>query len=56
MLSRTRIALFCAAAALAVSPPTLRNGFAIDDIYVLLNDNYISPKATTISPHPEGRR
>jgi hypothetical protein len=22
----------------------------------LLNDNYISPKATTISPHPEGRR
>jgi hypothetical protein len=26
------------------------------DVLSLLNDNYISPKATTISPHPEGRR
>jgi hypothetical protein len=37
MLTRTRIALLCAAAALAVSLPTLRNGFAIDDIYVFLD-------------------
>lgn len=36
MLSRTRIALLCAAAALAVSLPTLRNGFAIDDLYVFV--------------------
>ena len=36
MLTRTRIALLCAAAALAVSLPTLRNGFAIDDIYVFV--------------------
>ena len=37
MLTRTRIALLCAAAALAVSLPTLRNGFAIDDIYVFVD-------------------
>ena len=36
MLTRTRIALLCAVAALAVSLPTLRNGFAIDDIYVFV--------------------
>src|ERR1039457_2941773 len=36
MLTRTRIALLCAAAALAVSLPTLRNGFAIDDTYVFV--------------------
>jgi len=37
MLTRTRIALLCAAAALVVSLPTLRNGFAIDDIYVFVD-------------------
>jgi hypothetical protein len=37
MLTRPRIALLCAAAALAVSLPTLRNGFAIDDIYVFVD-------------------
>jgi hypothetical protein len=37
MLTRTLIALTCAAAALAVSLPTLRNGFAIDDIYVFVD-------------------
>jgi len=37
MLTRTRIGLLCAAAALAVSLPTLRNGFAIDDIYVFVD-------------------
>ena len=37
MLTRTRIALLCATAALAVSLPTLRNGFAIDDIYVFVD-------------------
>jgi hypothetical protein len=34
---RTRIAVLCAAAALAVSLPTLRNGFAIDDVYVFVD-------------------
>jgi protein O-mannosyl-transferase len=37
MLTRTRIALLCAAAALAVTLPALRNGFAIDDIYVFVD-------------------
>jgi hypothetical protein len=37
LLNRTRIAVLCAAAALAVSLPTLRNGFAIDDIYVFVD-------------------
>ncbi len=37
MTTRTRIAFFCAAAALAVSLPTLRNGFAIDDLYVFVD-------------------
>lgn len=37
MLTRPRIALCCAAAAMAVSLPTLRNGFAIDDIYVFVD-------------------
>jgi len=37
LLSRNRIALLCAAAALAVSLPTLRNGFAIDDIHVFVD-------------------
>jgi hypothetical protein len=37
LLSRNRIALLCAAAALAVCLPTLRNGFAIDDIYVFVD-------------------
>ena len=37
LLSRTRIAVLCAAAALVVSLPTLRNGFAIDDIYVFVD-------------------
>jgi len=36
-LSSRRIALLCAAAALAVSLPTLRNGFAIDDIHVFVD-------------------
>jgi len=36
MLTRARIALLCAAAALAVTLPTLRNGFAIDDVYVFV--------------------
>jgi hypothetical protein len=37
MLTRARIALLCAVAALAVSLPTLRNGFAIDDLYVFVD-------------------
>lgn len=37
LLSRARIAVLCAAAALAVSLPSLRNGFAIDDIYVFVD-------------------
>lgn len=37
MLTRYRIALFCVAAALAVTLPTLRNGFAIDDVYVFID-------------------
>ncbi len=37
MLTRTRIALVAVAAALAVGLPTLRNGFAIDDIYVFVD-------------------
>ena len=37
MLSRTRVSVLCAAAALGVSLPTLRNGFAIDDIYVFVD-------------------
>lgn len=37
MLTRARILLFCTAAALAVGLPTLRNGFAIDDIYVFVD-------------------
>jgi protein O-mannosyl-transferase len=37
LLNRTRIAVLCAAAALAVSLPALRNGFAIDDIYVFVD-------------------
>ena len=37
MLTRTRIALLCAAAALTVSLPSLRNGFAIDDLYVFVD-------------------
>jgi protein O-mannosyl-transferase len=36
MLTRTRIALLCAVAALAVSLPILRNEFAIDDIYIFV--------------------
>jgi protein O-mannosyl-transferase len=36
-LTRTRIAVLCAAAALAVSLPTLGNGFAIDDIHVFVD-------------------
>jgi len=36
-LDRRRIALACALAALAVALPTLRNGFAIDDFYVFVN-------------------
>jgi len=36
MLTRTRIAVLSASAALAVSLPTLGNGFAIDDIYVFV--------------------
>jgi hypothetical protein len=35
-LSPARIALLCAVAALAVSLPTMRNGFAIDDIAVFV--------------------
>ena len=37
LLTRYRVALFCVAAALAVTLPTLRNGFAIDDVYVFLD-------------------
>ena len=36
MPTRTRIALLCAALALAVSLPALRNDFAIDDLYVFV--------------------
>jgi uncharacterized membrane protein (UPF0136 family) len=37
LLTRYRIVLFCVAAALAVTLPTLRNGFAIDDVYVFID-------------------
>ena len=37
MLTRTRIAVLSAVAALAVSLPALRNGFAIDDTYVFVD-------------------
>ena len=37
LLTRTRIAALCAAAAAAVALPTLRNGFAIDDVYVFVD-------------------
>ncbi len=37
LLSRSRIAVLCAAAALAVSLPTLGNGFAIDDVHVFID-------------------
>jgi hypothetical protein len=37
LLTRYRIALLCVAAALAVTLPTLRNGFAIDDVYVFID-------------------
>ena len=37
LLTRTRIAVLCAAAALVVSLPTMRNGFAIDDIHVFVD-------------------
>jgi protein O-mannosyl-transferase len=37
MLTQIRIVLLCAAAALLVSLPTLRNGFAIDDVYVFID-------------------
>jgi hypothetical protein len=36
-LTRTRVAALCAAAALALSLPTLGNGFAIDDIHVFVD-------------------
>jgi hypothetical protein len=37
MLTQIRIVLLCAAAALTVALPTLRNGFAIDDVYVFID-------------------